>query len=58
MTLGLKVIRQGQVNYFNFSEIPDLRNAKIDTKINFASLLQVLLWMNTLLKEVWSQISS
>ena len=34
MTLILKVNRQGQVIYFNFFEIPDLGNVKIDTKIN------------------------
>ena len=43
MTLVLKVNRQGQVIYFNFFEIPDLRNVKIDTEINSASQLQVLL---------------
>ena len=37
MTLILKVIRQGQVTYFSFSEIPDLRNDNIDTNINSAS---------------------
>ena len=37
MTLVLKVNRQGQVIYFNLFEIPDLRNVKIDTKINSAS---------------------
>ena len=37
MTLILKVNRQGQVIYFNFVEIPDLRNVKINTKINSAS---------------------
>ena len=37
MTLVLKVNRQGQVIYFSFSEIPDLRNVKVDTKINSAS---------------------
>ena len=35
MTLVLKVNRQ--VIYFSFFEIPDLRNVKIDTKINSAS---------------------
>ena len=37
MTLVLKVNRQSQVIFFSFSEIPDLRNVKIDTKINSAS---------------------
>ena len=37
MTLVLKVNRQGQVIYFIFCEIPDLKNVKIDTKINSAS---------------------
>ena len=37
MTLVLKVNRQGQVIYFNFFEILDLRNVEIDTKINSAS---------------------
>ena len=37
MTLVFKVNRQGHVIYFNFFEIPDLRNIKIDTKINSAS---------------------
>ena len=37
MTLALKVNRQGQVIYSSFFEIPDLRNVKIDTKINSAS---------------------
>ena len=36
MTLVFKVNRQGQVIYFNFFEILDLRNVKIDTKINSA----------------------
>ena len=31
------VIRQGQVIYFKFSEISELRNVKIDTKIQAAS---------------------
>ena len=56
MTLVLKVNRQGQVIYFNFFEIPDLRNVKIDTKIKSASYLQVLLRKDKL-KEVWPQIS-
>ena len=37
MTLIFKVNRQGQVIYFNFFEIPDLKNVKIDTKISSAS---------------------
>ena len=37
MTLSLKVNRQDQVIYFIFSEIPDLKNFKIDTKIKSAS---------------------
>ena len=37
MTSVLKVNRQDHVIYFSFSEIPDLRNVKIDTKINSAS---------------------
>ena len=37
MTLISKVNRQGQVIYFNFFEISDLRNVKIDIKINSAS---------------------
>ena len=37
MTSVLKVNRQGQVIYFSFSEITDLRNVKIDTTINSAS---------------------
>ena len=37
MALVFKVNRQGQVIYFNFFEIPDLRNVNIDTKINSAS---------------------
>ena len=37
MTLVLKVNRQGHVIYFNFFEILDLRNVKIDTEINSAS---------------------
>ena len=37
MTLILKINRQGHVIYFDFSEIPDLENVKIDTKINSAS---------------------
>ena len=43
MTLILKVLRQGQVNYFSFSGISDIRNAKINTDINSTSQLQVLL---------------
>ena len=43
MTLILKVNRQGQVIYFNFFEISDLRNVEIDTNINSASYLQVML---------------
>ena len=34
MTSVLKVNCQGQVIYFSFSEIPDLRNVKIDKTIN------------------------
>ena len=56
MTLVLKVNRQGQVIYFNFFEILDLRNVKIDNKINSASLLQVLLRKDEL-REVWPQFS-
>ena len=56
MTLVLKVNRQDQVIYSSFSDMPDLRNVEIDTRINFASWLQVLLWM-VKLKEVWPQIS-
>ena len=37
MTLSLKIIRQGHVIYFIFSEISDLENVKIDTKIKSAS---------------------
>ena len=37
MTLVFKVNRQSQVIYFSIFEIPDLRNVKIDTKINSAS---------------------
>ena len=37
MTLSLKVNRQGHVIYFSFSEISDLKNVKIDTKIKSAS---------------------
>ena len=36
MTLGFKVNRQGQVFYFNFFEIRDIKKVKIDTKINSA----------------------
>ena len=56
MTLGLKVNRQGQVIYFNFFEIPDLRNVRINTKINSVSQLQVLLGKDKF-KELWPQIS-
>ena len=38
LTLTFKVNRQGQVIYFNFCEISDLRNVRINTKINSASL--------------------
>ena len=37
MTLVFKVNRKSQVIYFIFFEIPDLRNVKIDPKINSAS---------------------
>ena len=37
MTSVLKINRQGQVIYFSFYEIPDLRNVQIDTTINSAS---------------------
>ena len=37
MTLVFKVNRQGHVIYFNSFEIPDLKNVRIDTKINSAS---------------------
>ena len=37
MTLVFKVNRQDHVIYFNFFEIPDLKNVRIDTKINSAS---------------------
>ena len=37
MTLDFKVNRQGHVIYFIFFEIPDLKNVRIDTKINSAS---------------------
>ena len=37
MTLIFKVNRQGHVIYFNFFEIPDIMNVRIDTKINSAS---------------------
>ena len=57
MTLVLKVNRQGQAIYSNFFEILDLRNVKIDTKINSASLLQVLLRKDEL-REVWPQFST
>ena len=51
MTLVLKVNRQGQVIYFYFFEISDLRNVRINTKINSVSQLQVLLRKDKL-KEV------
>ena len=52
MTLVLKINRQGQVIHFNFFEIPDLGNVKIDTKDQLCLiLLQVLLRKNKL-KEV------
>ena len=50
MTLVFKVKRQGQVNCFNFFEIPDLRNVRINIKINSASQLQVMLWKDKLKK--------
>ena len=37
MTLVLKVNRQNHVIYFNFFEILDLENVKINTKINSVS---------------------
>ena len=37
MTLILKINRQGRVVYYSFSEISDLINVEIDTKINSAS---------------------
>ena len=37
MTLVFKVNRQGHVIYFNVFEIPDLRNVRIEPKINSAS---------------------
>ena len=35
----VKVNRQGHVIFFNIFDIPDLENVRIDTKINFVSLL-------------------
>ena len=37
MTSVLKINRQGHVIHFSFSDIPDLRNVKIDIRIYFAS---------------------
>ena len=45
MTPVLKVNRQGQVIYFSFSEISDLRNVKIDTinlRHNYKSVMDGL----------------
>ena len=56
MTLVFKVNRQDQVICFYFFEISDLENVRINTKINTASYLQVLLRKDNL-KEVWPQIS-
>ena len=36
MTLILKVNRQGQVIYFEFSEISEIKNVKINTNIHSA----------------------
>ena len=39
VTLSSKVNRQGHVIFFHIFDIPDLENVRIDTKINFVSLL-------------------
>ena len=40
LTLIFKVNHQGQVNDFGFSEILDIVNVRIDTKIKSASFIQ------------------
>ena len=40
VTLSFKVNRQGHVIEFNIFDILDLKNVRIDTKINFVSCLQ------------------
>ena len=40
LTLIFKVNRQGHEFYFNFFDIPDLNNARINTKIKSVSCLQ------------------
>ena len=39
-TLSFKVNRQGHVIFFNIFDIHDLKEVRIDTKINFVSRLQ------------------
>ena len=40
VTLSFKVNRQGHVIFFNIFDIHDLKNVRIDTRINFVSCLQ------------------
>ena len=40
MTLVLKVNRPGQLNFFDFFEIPDLENVRNDTKFESIAFLQ------------------
>ena len=48
LTLIFKVNHQGQVTDFGFSEILDLENVRIDTKIKSAACIQPELYIHTI----------
>jgi len=51
MTLILKVNRQGQVIYFEFSEISEIKNVKINTKIHPLRIIITSFVMNGQVEE-------
>ena len=56
VTLSSKVNRRGHGFVFNIFDILDLKNVRIDTKINFVSCLQPEIW-KVMQKGVWPWFS-
>ena len=56
VTLSSKVNRQGHIIFFNIFDIFNLKNVRIDTKINFVSCLQPEI-RKVMQKSVWPRFS-
>ena len=56
VTLSFKINRQGHVIVFNIFNILDLKNVRIDTKINFVLCLKPEIW-KVMQKGVWPWFS-